>query len=54
MPSRTRALLDALAARFTGDECQAIEADIRKTKARLREAPAQRSSGAPAAAPKRR
>ena len=38
-----RALLDALAAKFTGEQCQAIEAEVQKTKARLREAPAYRS-----------
>ncbi len=43
MPARTRALLDALAAKFTGEQCQAIEAEVQKTKARLREAPAYRS-----------
>lgn len=36
MPARTRVLLDALTARFTGPECQAIEANVRKTKTRLR------------------
>jgi DNA-binding transcriptional LysR family regulator len=40
MPARTRALLDALAARFTEEECQAIETEVQQTKARLREAPA--------------
>jgi DNA-binding transcriptional LysR family regulator len=40
MPTRTRALLDALAAKFTGEECQAIEAEVQKTKPRLRAAPA--------------
>lgn len=39
MPARTRALLDALSAKFTGEECQAVEAGIKKTKARLRGAP---------------
>lgn len=39
MPARTRALLNALSAKFTGEQCQAIEADVRKTKARLRAAP---------------
>ena len=28
MPARTRVFLDALAAKFTGPECQAIEADV--------------------------
>jgi DNA-binding transcriptional LysR family regulator len=38
MPARTRALLDALAAKFTEEECQAIETEVQQTKARLREA----------------
>jgi hypothetical protein len=29
MPARTRVFIDALAARFTGPECQAIEARVR-------------------------
>ena len=33
MPARTRVFLDALAAKFTGAECQAIEADVKKAKA---------------------
>lgn len=37
MPARTRALLDALAAKFTGAECQAIAADVQETRTRLRE-----------------
>lgn len=52
MPARTRALLDALSAKFTGEQCQAIEADVRKTKARLRAAP--RSIGSRPAARKSR
>ena len=36
MPARTRVFLDALAAKFSGPECQAIEADVKKTKAKLR------------------
>ncbi len=36
MPMRTRVFLDALAAKFTGPECKAIEANIQKTKAQLR------------------
>lgn len=52
MPARTRALLDALSAKFTGEHCQAIEADVRKTKARLRAAP--RSLGSRPAARKSR
>ncbi len=39
MPARTRVFLDALAAKFTGPECQAIEAKVQQNKARLREAP---------------
>jgi DNA-binding transcriptional LysR family regulator len=38
MPARTRAFLDALAAKFTGEECRAIEAEVRKTRARVRQA----------------
>jgi DNA-binding transcriptional LysR family regulator len=34
MPARTRVFIDALAARFTGPECQAIEARMREVKAR--------------------
>ena len=33
MPARTRVFLDALAAKFTGPECQAIEARARKSRA---------------------
>ena len=40
MPARTRAFLDALTAKFTGEECQAIEAKVEKTKAQLRQASA--------------
>jgi len=36
MPTRTRVFLDALTEKFSGPECRAIEADVRKTKARLR------------------
>jgi DNA-binding transcriptional LysR family regulator len=36
MPARTRVFLDALAAKFTGPECQAIEAEVQKTRAQLR------------------
>jgi DNA-binding transcriptional LysR family regulator len=36
MPARTRVFLDALAAKFTGPECQGIEAHVQKVKARLR------------------
>ena len=35
MPARTRVFLDALAAKFAGPECQALEADMKKTKAKL-------------------
>jgi DNA-binding transcriptional LysR family regulator len=38
MPARTRVFLDALAAKFAGPECQAIDAKVRETKARLRHA----------------
>jgi hypothetical protein len=38
MPARTRVFLDALAAKFTGSQCQAIEANVEKTKAQLRQA----------------
>ena len=37
MPARTRVFLDALTAKFTGPECQAIEANVEKTKGRLRQ-----------------
>ena len=37
MPARTRVFLDALAAKFTGPECQAIEAQVKRTKAGLRQ-----------------
>jgi hypothetical protein len=36
MPARTRVFLDALAAKFTGEECQAVEAKVQATKAKLR------------------
>jgi DNA-binding transcriptional LysR family regulator len=39
MPMRTRVFLDALAAKFTGPECEAIEAEVKKTKAQLRKSP---------------
>ena len=38
MPTRTRVFLDALAAKFTGPQCQAIEAKVQETKAQLRHA----------------
>jgi DNA-binding transcriptional LysR family regulator len=38
MPMRTRVFLDALAAKFTGPECEALEANVQKTKAQLRQA----------------
>ncbi|HWM67436.1 MAG TPA: LysR family transcriptional regulator [Steroidobacteraceae bacterium] len=37
MPARTRVFLDALIEKFTGPECQGIEANVRKTQARLRQ-----------------
>jgi DNA-binding transcriptional LysR family regulator len=40
MPARTRVFLDALDAKFKGEECQAIEAQIHKKKARSRRPPA--------------
>ena len=39
MPARTRVFLDALAAKFSGPECRAVEADVNKAKAKLRRAP---------------
>lgn len=39
MPARTRVFIDALTSLFTGPECQALEADVRTTKARLRKTP---------------
>ena len=42
MPARTRVFLDALAAKLTGPECQAIEAEVQQTKAKLRHAQPQR------------
>ena len=44
MPARTRVFLDALNAKFTGEECQAIEANVKKTKAQLRHASAHLSA----------
>ena len=38
MPARTRVFLDALAAKFSGPECQAIEARAQETMARARAA----------------
>ena len=43
MPARTRVFLDALAAKFTGPQCEAIEAKVQATKTRVRQAPASRS-----------
>ena len=37
MPTRTRVFLDALAAKFVGPECQAIERNVAQTKQRLRD-----------------
>ena len=39
MPARTRVFLDALVAKFTGPDCQAIEASVRETKTRMRRKP---------------
>ena len=39
MPARTRVFIDALAAKFDGPECKAIEADTRHVKAQRRLAP---------------
>src|SRR5437016_9389884 len=36
MPARTRVFIDALVQRFTGPECQRIEADVQKSKAQRR------------------
>jgi DNA-binding transcriptional LysR family regulator len=36
MPARTRVFLDALAAHFTGPECEAVEVNLQQSKARLR------------------
>ena len=38
MPARTRVFLDALTAKFTSPECQAIDANLQTTKSRLRPA----------------
>lgn len=54
MPARTRVFVDALAARFAGPECEAIEANVRKTKARLRQAPPRRPIDDRSPATKRR
>jgi len=40
MPARTRAFIDALVAKFTDENCEAVDAEIERTKERLR---AQRS-----------
>ena len=34
MPARTRAFVDALVAKFSGEECQAVESDVRQMKRR--------------------
>lgn len=39
MPARTRAFLDQVAARFTGPECQAVEAEVQRAKRQLRRRP---------------
>jgi DNA-binding transcriptional LysR family regulator len=44
MPARTRVFVDALAAKFIGPQCQQIEAEVVRTKARLRGAPPRASS----------
>ena len=47
MPARTRVFLDALAAQFTGPECQAIEAEVsatRQSSVTRRNTPARRRS----------
>ena len=49
MPARTRVFLDALAAKFTGPECQGIEADVKKAKARSRPADDLNRASAPEA-----
>jgi len=46
MPARTRVFVDALAAKFTGPQCQAIEAEVAKAKARLRRAQRDRARDA--------
>jgi hypothetical protein len=40
MPARTRVFLDALAAKFSGPECRAIEAQVEAVKTKARRAPA--------------
>ena len=54
MPARTRVFLDALAATFTGEKCQAIEAEVQKTKARLRKTPVRLPTANGSATTKRR
>lgn len=44
MPARTRVFVDALAAKFVGPQCQQIEAEVVRTKARLRGSPPPRAS----------
>ena len=44
MPARTRVFLDALTAKFTGEECDAIEAKVERTKAQLRQSTAHPST----------
>jgi DNA-binding transcriptional LysR family regulator len=46
MPARTRVFLDALNAKFTGEECQAIETQVQATKKQSRQAPARVFVGA--------
>ncbi len=38
MPARTRAFIDVLIEQFSGPQCEAIEAEVQKTRAMLREA----------------
>jgi DNA-binding transcriptional LysR family regulator len=45
MPARTRVFVDALAAKFTGPQCQAIEAQVARTKAQLRRGQRDRANG---------
>jgi hypothetical protein len=37
MPARTRAFIDVLVEQFSGPQCEAIEAEVQKTRAMLRE-----------------
>ena len=53
MPTRTRAFLEAIAARFASPECEAIERDVQTAKRRLRATRAAPRPGNAAAARKR-